>query len=115
VPLLLQLNYQRMPNKLAVTDPFGKKIYLLPHAFKKASSITDSFIDVSAVITKPAVIVQVDENNQTQFCYFRSVGWNKTFLIMVHHINNHWEAFHCIKNPAGKILSIMLERGKQLL
>jgi hypothetical protein len=104
-----------MPDKVAVTDPFGKKIYLLPYTFKKSNSITDSFIDVSAVITKPAVIVQVNENNQTQLYYFRSVGWNKTFLIMVCHINNHWEAFRCIKNPAGKLLSTILEKGKQLL
>jgi len=100
---------------VAVIDPLGKTIYLLADIFTKQKSGNYVLNDVSEVITKPAILVEVEENNQTRFYYFRSVGGNKTFLIIVRRINDHWQAYHCIKNPAGEMLSMVLKKGKQII
>jgi hypothetical protein len=104
-----------MINEVAVMDPLGKLIYLPPDLFTKQNSAKDIFNDVSTVITKPAILIEVMENEQLQFYYFRSIGWNKTFLIIIHQINDRWEVHQCIRNPAGETLAAVLKKGKQIL
>jgi len=96
-------------------DPLGKLIYLPPDLCTNQNSTKNIFNDVSTVITKPAILIEVMENSQLQFYYFRSIGWNKTFLIIICQINNRWEVNTCIRNPAGETLSTVLKKGKQIL
>ena len=104
-----------MINEVAVMDPLGKLIYLPPDLCTNQNSTKDIFNEVSTVITKPAILIEVIENAQLQYYYFRSVGWNKTFLIIIREINDQWQVDHCIRNPAGEMLSIALKKGKQIL
>jgi len=104
-----------MLDDVALIDPLGKTIYFLADLFTKQNSGNGVLNDVTEVITKPAILVEVQENDQTRFYYFRSVGGNKTFAIIVRRINDQWQAYHCIKNPAGEMLSMVLKKGKQIL
>jgi len=104
-----------MINEEAVRDPLGKLIYLPPDLFMNENSAANIINDVSTVITKPAILIEVTENDELRYYYFRSIGWNKTFLIIIRQINNRWEVDNCIKNPAGETLSIVLKKGKQIL
>ena len=98
-----------------VIDPLGKSIYLPADLFTKQNSAANIFNDVFTVITKPAILVEVTENGQVQFYFFRSIGWNKTFLIIIRQINDRWQVHQCIRNPAGETLAAVLKKGKQIL
>jgi hypothetical protein len=102
-----------MPDELTVIDPLGKTIYLLPE-FCAENEPQEIYDDVTIIIRKPAMLIETNENDETRFYYFRSVGWNKTLFIITHWKNNRWEAYKCIKNPSGEILSIILKKGKQI-
>ena len=107
-----------MTNEAPITDPLGKKIYLVPEICTIENELHEEeeiYDDVSIVIKKPALIIEVNENDETKFYYFRSVGWEHTLLINVHYHNSRWEAYKCKKNPDSQELSILLKKGKQLL
>jgi hypothetical protein len=104
-----------MPNEVAVIDPLGKTIHLLPGIFFAENEAEEIYDDATAVIKKPALLVKVHENDATQFYYFRSVGWNKTLLIITRWSNDRWEAYSCIKNPPAETLSAILKKGSQLI
>jgi len=104
-----------MPKEVAVIDPLGKTIFLLPAIFFDENEAEEIYDDATAVIKKPAMLFEVQENNATQFYYFRSIGWKKTLLIMTTWGNDRWEAHDCIKNPSSKLLGHLLKKGKQLI
>jgi hypothetical protein len=104
-----------MPNEVAVIDPLGKTIYLLPGILFSENEAEEIYDDAAAVIEKPALLVEVHDNNVTELCYFRSIGWNKTLLIIARWNNGRWEADHCIKNPSSETLSAILKKGDQLI
>ena len=104
-----------MPNEVAAIDPLGKTIFLLPGIFFTENEADEIYDDATTVNKKPAILVEVNENNETQFYYFRSIGWNKTFLIISRWNNERWEAYNFIKNPSSETLSAILKKGKQIL
>jgi len=104
-----------MTNEVIATDPFGKTIHLLPEILFAEREANENYDDAATVIKKPAMLVEVNENNERQLYYFRSVGWNSTLLITVRSNNGRWEAYNCIKNPSSKTLSSILKKGKQIL
>lgn len=104
-----------MTNEVIAQDPFGKTIYILPGIFFTEIESAEIYDDAATVIKKPAIVVEVTENNETQFYYFRSVGWNSTLLIEVRLNNERWEAYACVKNPSGEMLLSVLKNGKQIL
>lgn len=98
-------------------DPFGKTIFFL-HGIRIGINDKEEheiFDNAATVIQKPAILVEVKENDKTEFFYFRSIGWHNTMLIKARFNNNRWEAYNCIKNPASEELSALLKRGKQLI
>jgi hypothetical protein len=103
-----------MTNEVFAMDPFGKTIHLLPEIFFIESEAQEIYDDVTTVIKKPAIIIEVKENNETQFYYFRSIGWRNTLLIKARLNNDRWEAYDCIRNPSSEILLSFLKRGKQI-
>lgn len=103
-----------MTNEVFAIDPLGKTIYLLSEIFFIESEANEIYDDATTVIKKPAFIIEIKENNDTQFYYFRSVGWNNTLLIKVRLDNNRWEAYDWIKNPSSEILLFVLKKGKQI-
>lgn len=104
-----------MPNEVAVIDPLGQTVYLLPEILFSENEAEEIYDDATAVVRKPALMAEIHENNTTQFYYFRSVGPDKTLLIITRQHNNRWEAYNCIKNPSRETLSELLKRGKQLI
>jgi len=107
-----------MTNEEPVIDPLGKRIYLVPEICAPGSELNgeeEIYDDIATVINKPALLIEVTENKETEFYYFRSVGWENTLLINVHFHNMRWEAYGCKKNPDSTELSILLKKGKQLL
>ena len=71
--------------------------------------------EVSTVVQEPAILIELNENNKTDFCYFRSIGWHQTMLIKAQFRNERWEAFYFLRNPSNKKLSAVIKRGKQIL
>ena len=104
-----------MPNEVAVIDPLGKTIYLLPEILFKENEAEEIYDDATAVVKKPALLMETHENNTTQLYYFRSIGPIKTLLIIAKQNNDRWEAYGCIKNPSRETLSELLKKGKQLI
>lgn len=104
-----------MANEVTATDPLGKTIYLLPAIFFTENEANEIYDDAATVINKPAMLIEENQNNETQFHYFRSVGWNNTLLLTVRFNNDRWEAYKCIKNPSSQMLSGLLKKGKQIL
>lgn len=104
-----------MIDEVIVTDPFGKMIHLLSRMPLDENDPNEIYDDAVAVIKKPAIVIEIKENNETQIYYFRSVGWNSTLLIIVKLNNSRWEAYEYIKNPPSEILSAALKKGNQLL
>jgi hypothetical protein len=102
-------------NEVLAIDPLGKTIYLLPGIFFTKNEEHEIYDDITTVIRKPAILIEVNENNETQFYYFRSIGWNYTLLITVKLKDSRWEAYNCVKNPSSEILAALLKRGKQIL
>lgn len=99
----------------SVIDPLGKIIYLLPGISIDKNEETGIYDDVAAVIQKPAMLIELKENDEAEFCYFRSIGWNQTMLIKVQFNNARWEAYDYVKNPSNQELSALLKRGTQIL
>ena len=104
-----------MPNEVVVIDPLGKTIHLLPGVFFSENEAEEIYDDATTVIKKPALLVESHENNTTQLYYFRSIGWNKTFLIITKWDHERWEAYSYIKNPSSETLSAILKKGNQLI
>jgi hypothetical protein len=105
-----------MANEVITTlDPLGRTIFLLSGISITRNEEYGIFDDAATVIKKPAILLEVKENSETEFYYFRSIGWNNTLLIKVHFKNNRWEAYHCTKNPSNEELTAILRKGKQIL
>jgi hypothetical protein len=104
-----------MANGVTAIDPLGKTIHLLPGIFFTRNEANEIYDDAAEVIQKPALLVEVHENKETQFYYFRSIGWNNTLLIIARFHSDRWEAYDCIKNPSSKMLSSILKKGTQIL
>ena len=101
----------------AVIDPLGNTIFLLQDVCLNQHADQDSLIydDAATAIRKPALFIEVKENEKTELFYFRSVGWNHTILIKARFNNNRWEIDKCTINPSTEQLSEILQKGKQLL
>lgn len=103
-----------MANEVVIQDPLGKPIHLLTKSFFTEIESAEDYDDAATVIKKPALIIEVIENNATHFYYFRSVGWNSTLLIAVRFTNGIWKAYNVVKNPSSQTLSDILKKGKQI-
>jgi hypothetical protein len=105
-----------MTNEVIARDPLGKSVFLIDGIFFSKKEPDEIYDDAATVIKKPAMIVEVNEHERTEFYYFRSVGWNNTLLITVHFNNksNRWEAHDYIKNPSSHVLSNLLKKGRQI-
>ena len=104
-----------MTNEVIATDPFGKMVHILPGFFFAENESQEIYDDAATVINKPAIIVEVTENEETKFYYFRSVGWNNTLLLTTRLNNGRWEAYDFLQNPSNEMLLSVLKKGKQLL
>jgi hypothetical protein len=104
-----------MPNEVAAIDPLGRTVHILPGILFSENQGQEIYDDATTVIKKPSLLVEVDENNVTQFYYFRSIGWNETLLIISRWGNDRWEAYSCVKNPSSETLSAILKKGNQLI
>jgi hypothetical protein len=103
-----------MPNEVTVSDPLGKTIYFLPEILFSQNEAEETYDDATMVIKKPALLVEVQENNTTQRYYLRSIGNNKTLLVIVRQNIDRWEAYSCVKNPSRETLFAILKKGNQL-
>lgn len=102
--------------EMKVLDPLGKTIYLPADICDKDNAQADViYDDVQTVIERPALLIEVTENSDYYFYYYRSVGWNQTLLITVHLRNSQWQAVGCQKNPSTRELSLILKKGKQII
>jgi hypothetical protein len=104
-----------MINEVTAIDPLGRTIHLLPSILFFENEEEGILNDVSTIIQKPALLIEAEENHQIHFYYFRSVGWNKTLLLVTRFDNGRWEAYKYEKNPPSEMLSVLLKRGKQII
>jgi hypothetical protein len=99
---------------MSINDPLGKQIFLL-EGIRIAENDPDIYDDAITVIEKPAMMIEVNENNETEFYYFRSIGWHNTLLIMARFQNGRWEAYQRIANPPYDDLIELIKKGKQII
>lgn len=105
-----------MANEVAsVMDPLGKNIYLLSNIILDKNEDDGIYDDATTIIRKPAILIELKEEDRSELYYFRSIGWNKTMMIKVRFNNNRWEAYQCIKNPSSNEVTSLLRKGKQLI
>ncbi|MGZ3952891.1 MAG: hypothetical protein ACXVBZ_15930 [Flavisolibacter sp.] len=104
-----------MPGELTATDPLGNTVHLLPEVYFAENKEKGIYDDVTMVISKPAAFIEVKEEGETLYYYFRSVGWNKALLIISHYHNERWEAFRLVQNPPAEMMSAILKKGRQII
>jgi hypothetical protein len=106
-----------MPNESRiVTDPFNNRIYLISGICDSINgNSSEIYEEVSRVIEKPAICVEVKQNKTNELYYYRSIDWHHTILITVHYHNERWETSNCEKNPSNEKLSGILKKGRQLI
>jgi len=97
-----------------VTDPLGNPV-LLPGDLFKLTPKAGIYDDASAVITKPALVIEINNGNEIEMYYFRSIGWDHTMLITVRQKNDRWEASSLERDPPNEILADIMKKGRQLL
>lgn len=100
-----------------ITDPLGNKVNFpeslcTPEQLKQEGEVYD---DITTVITKPAILIELSGSSPVELYYYRSIGWNHTLLIGVRRSGSGWEAFQCERNPQFALLSNLLKNGKQLI
>ncbi len=99
-----------------ITDPFNNSVNLLEGICNVGPEThADIYDDAAMVIRKPAIMVELKNEERKELYYFRSVGWHKTLLIGVHLENEQWVTFSCEKNPSNDLLSELLRKGRQLV
>ena len=106
-----------MANEAIVTDPLGNEIHFLAttcFASREAKEY-EIYDDVTAVIKKPAILIEIKNESKKEFYYFRSIGWQYTLLVKVEFLNNRWETTQCAKNPSNAELSTLLKKGTQII
>ena len=100
-----------------IDDPLGRKICMAKNLFSlenKEINSLDLYDDLLSVIKKPALLIQTSDP-QTEFLYFRSIGWHLSVLIRVKLINQFWQAYKCTLNPSDADIVALLKNGKQLI
>lgn len=99
-----------------VTDPFNNRIYLISGICDSINgNLSEIYDHASMVIEKPAICIELKQNNTKEIYYYRSIDWHHTMLITVQYKNDRWETSHCEKNPTNEKLSGILKNGRQLL
>ena len=104
-----------MPGELTATDPLGNTVHLLPEVYFKEDTESGIYDDVTTVINKPAALIEINENGEIQYFYYRSVGWSNALLIISRYHNDRWEAFSLVQNPSVDMMSALLKKGKQII
>lgn len=101
---------------ITAMDPLGNTIHLLDRICDaEPGRKQEIYDDAATVIQKPAMLIEVSENNSRLLYYFRSIGWQHTLLIVARYFNEHWEAYECVKNPSHEELAALLKKGKQII
>ncbi len=99
-----------------IQDPLGRTIYLLQYAEVDVQEIShELYDDAATVIRKPAMLFEVIKELDKQLFYFRSTGWQRTMLVIVHFQNQRWETLRYVNNPSNEMLSEMMKNGSQLI
>lgn len=100
-----------------ITDPLGNRVKLPDNlcATERLKQEGEVYDDLTTVITKPAILIELSGSDPLQLYYYRSIGWNHTLLISVRRAGTEWEAFECRRNPEFAVLSDLLRNGKQLI
>lgn len=105
-----------MANEAMATDPLGNQIHLISTSLPSGDSPNyEIYDDVSLVIKKPAMLVEIIKDDNKEMYYFRSMGWEYTLLIKVEFLNDRWETTKWTKNPTNGELSRLLKVGKQII
>ena len=100
-----------------ITDPLGNQVRINSFLCETGLHPTqyETFDDAFDVIRKPIMLIELTDSPVNQLCYYRSIGWGTTLLILVKKMDDEWEAFRCIKNPSPATVSDLLKRGRQLI
>jgi len=104
-----------MPGEFTAADPLGNIVHLLPEVYFSEDKEMGIYDDVTMVIKRPAALIEVKEDDATEYYYYRSVGWNKALLVVSRFYNERWEAFRLIQNPSSEMMSGLLKKGKQVV
>jgi DNA-binding Lrp family transcriptional regulator len=110
--LLAMANEERI-----IKDPFGNQVRITTSICfieinKVSAEIMDEALDV---ISKPALMIELISQPTLQLCYYRSVEWNTTLLIIADKVDEGFVAVKCYKNPTPQSISELLKRGRQLI
>ena len=100
----------------SVKDPLGNEIFLV-HVYSQPflESITeDNLEEFSDAIKKPALLLEVNENDKELY-YLRAIDWDRKILLVAQFVNNRWESVRHIENPSSEDLALVMKKGKQLI
>lgn len=104
-----------MKTERAIQDPLGNNVLVddticnLQHY-----NLEEIYDDVIAVIEKPALVFRI-ENGTIEHFYYRSIGWNKTLMVIAQKIQQYFHAKECIVDPTKTFMASIFEKGEQLI
>jgi hypothetical protein len=100
-----------------ITDPLGNQVRISPSLCDVGLQAThyETFDDALDVIRRPIMVIELTDSPTLQLCYYRSISWDTTLLIMTKKTDDEWEAYRCIKNATPQTISELLKKGNQLI
>ena len=100
-----------------ITDPLGNLVRIAPTLCDIGPLPVhyETFDDLFDVIRRPVMLIELSDSPILQLCYYRSIGWDTTLLIITKKTDDEWEAFRCIHNPSPVTVSDLLKKGRQLI
>lgn len=94
-----------------VTDPLGNEI-LLSQELCATTTGEQLYDTADKVIEQPAYIIRIKIEEGQELYYFRSVGWQTTWMIMARCSTKNWEAMLCLTNPGTTYINQLLVKGQ---
>jgi hypothetical protein len=79
------------------------------------NEVSDTKTELVLALKEPALLVEVNNPEEKEHYYYRSVNWHLTLLLTSRFQYNRWEVTGGTWNPSSNLLSDILKKGKRLV
>jgi hypothetical protein len=102
---------------MMITDSLGDQVWVKPGflADPPENEVSDTKTELVLALKEPALLVEVNNPEEKEHYYYRSVNWHLTLLLTSRFQYNRWEVTGGTWNPSSNLLSDILKKGKRLV
>lgn len=102
--------------EMSVKDPVGNLVVLSGRT--PPAGTENNFVnaeELSTVIARPAMLIEVLQDHVRFLYYFRSIDWHQTMLVEVREAGGQLSIHGVRHNPGSEEISALLKKGRQLV